>query len=156
MTTIQFKPLIPERVAFIVVHCSATKPSQDFDVDDIRKMHLKRGFFDVGYHYVIKRDGLVQAGRPLDRQGAHVERYNHLSVGVCMIGGVKESDGLTGEDNFTEAQFASLRTVLKQLRTMFPHAEILGHRDMPSHPKKECPCIDTRAELAHGRLQLDT
>ena len=53
-------------------------------------MHLHRGFIDVGYHYVIKRDGTVQAGRPLERQGAHVQGYNHLSVGVCLIVGVSE------------------------------------------------------------------
>lgn len=151
MTTVIYKALNPARVAFLVVHCSATKPSQDFDVGDIRRMHLKRGFFDVGYHYVIKRDGTVQPGRPLDRQGAHAAGFNHLSVGVCLIGGVKESDGTTGEDNFTEAQWASLRTLLAELRTQFPHAEVLGHRDLPN-VRKECPCFDVRAELEHGRL----
>lgn len=152
MTTIKFKPLIPERVAFLVVHCSATRPSQDFDVSDIRRMHLQRGFFDVGYHFVIKRDGTVQEGRPLDRQGAHAERFNHLSVGVCMIGGVTEKDVNVAEDNFTPEQFASLKKVLADLRTKFPHAEVLGHRDLPN-VKKACPSFDVRAEIDHGRLR---
>lgn len=149
MTTIKFKPLIPARVAFLVVHCSATRPSQDFDVGDIRRMHLQRGFFDVGYHFVIKRDGTVQEGRPLDRQGAHAERFNHLSVGVCMIGGVSERDVNVAEDNFTPAQFAALKRVLADLRTKFPQAEIVGHRDLPN-VKKACPSFDVRAELKEG------
>lgn len=152
MTTIKFKPLIPERVAFLVVHCSATRPSQDFDVNDIRRMHLQRGFFDVGYHFVIKRDGTVQEGRPLDRQGAHAAHFNHLSVGVCMIGGVTEHDVNVAEDNFTPAQFESLKKVLADLRTKFPHAETLGHRDLP-HVHKACPSFDVRAEMDHGRLR---
>ena len=143
LTTIQYRPLIPARVAFIVVHCAATRPSQDFDVNDIRRMHLQRGFLDVGYHFVIKRDGTVQEGRPLDRQGAHVARFNHLSVGVCMIGGVAE-DGVTPENNFTPEQFASLRRVLSDLQhNHFPHAEILGHRDIPG-VHKACPSFDVR------------
>jgi N-acetylmuramoyl-L-alanine amidase len=146
LTTIKYRPLIPQRVAFLVVHCSATRPSQDFDVNDIRRMHLQRGFFDVGYHFVIKRDGTVQTGRPLDRQGAHVQGYNHLSVGVCMIGGVTEDDVKVPENNFTPEQFASLRNVLAMLKQKFPHAEILGHRDMP-HVHKACPSFDVRAWL---------
>ena len=68
MTQILYKPLLPNRVGFIVVHCSATRPSQDFDVNDIRRMHLQRGFFDVGYHFVIKRDGTVEVHRPWMRR----------------------------------------------------------------------------------------
>lgn len=144
MPAIQYKPLLPQRVAFIVVHCSATKPSGDFDVNDIRRWHLKRGFVDVGYHYVIKRDGTLQKGRPLDRQGAHVSRFNHLSVGVCLIGGVSEADHRVAEDNFTAAQFDTLAKLLPQLQAKFPGAEILGHRDMP-HVKKACPSFDVRS-----------
>lgn len=154
MTVIKYKPLVHSRVGFIVVHCSATKPSQNFNVDDIRRMHLQRGFIDVGYHYIVKRDGTIESGRPLDRQGAHAERFNHLSVGVCLIGGVSERDVKVAEDNFTEAQFASLRKLLKELRLNFPHAEILGHRDLPN-VHKECPSFDVRAELTNGRLKLN-
>lgn len=154
MTTIKYKPLLQRRVGFIVVHCSATRPSQDFDVDDIRRMHLRRGFLDVGYHYVIKRDGTVEPGRPLDRQGAHAERFNHLSVGVCLIGGVSEDDVKVAEDNFTEEQFASLRSLLRELKLNFPGAEILGHRDLPN-VHKACPSFDVREELERGRLQLN-
>jgi len=152
MTTIKYKALDHARVGFIVVHCSATKPSMDWDVADVRRAHLRRGFVDVGYHYVIKRDGTVQEGRPLNRQGAHAERYNHLSVGVCLIGGVTEKDVDVAEDNFTEAQFASLKRLLAKLHDQFPHAEILGHRDLPN-VRKACPSFDVRHELADGRLK---
>lgn len=107
-------------------------------------MHLQRGFIDVGYHFVIKRDGTIQEGRSLDRQGAHVSGYNHLSVGVCLIGGVTEDDVNVAENNFTEAQFASLRGLLTKLKANhFPPAEILGHRDLPN-VHKACPSFDVR------------
>lgn len=146
MTAIKYRPLVPNRVGFIVVHCSATRPSQDFDVNDIRRMHLRRGFIDVGYHYIIKRDGTVEPGRPLDRQGAHVSGYNHLSVGVCLIGGVTEDDVTVPEANFTDEQYAALRTLLGELQLNFPGAEIVGHRDLPK-VRKACPSFDVREWL---------
>ena len=117
------------------------------DVNDIRRWHLQRGFVDVGYHYVIKRDGTIEPGRPLDRQGAHVSGFNHLSVGVCLVGGVSEDDVNVPEANFTDAQYASLRKLLPELQRNFPGAEILGHRDMP-RVRKACPSFDVREWLA--------
>ncbi|MGR2681487.1 N-acetylmuramoyl-L-alanine amidase [Chromobacterium haemolyticum] len=131
---------------YIAVHCSATKPSQDFQARDIKRMHLQRGFLDIGYHFIITRSGEVQKGRPENVIGAHVEGFNSVSVGVCLIGGVKESDGVTGENNFTEAQFKALRGVLKSLKEIYPAAVIQGHRDFPN-VAKECPCFDVKSWL---------
>ena len=57
----------------IFIHCSATPPSMDISADDIRDWHLARGWSDIGYHAVIKRDGTIEAGRSEDRAGAHDE-----------------------------------------------------------------------------------
>lgn len=157
MTTIQFKPLVPGRVGFIVVHCSATKPSADWTIADVRRSHLQRGFIDVGYHFFIRRDGTIEEGRPLNRQGAHVERYNHLSVGVCLSGGLHQTEkdkrgNPVPEDNYTPEQWASLTKVLLKLKHQFPGARIVGHRDIPG-VAKACPCFDVAHELTEGRLR---
>lgn len=151
MTSIQFKPLIPSRVGLLVVHCSATRPSQDFDVTDIDRMHRQRGFFEVGYHYVITRHGAVQVGRPLDRQGAHAVRYNHISVGVCLIGGVTEKNVNVAEDNFTPQQFDALRKLLVELKAKFPGSKIVGHGELPG-VKKACPSFNVQAKLKEWGL----
>lgn len=128
-------------INLIVVHCSATRPDMDVDAAEIRRWHKAQGWTDIGYHFVIKRDGSVHTGRPLDRQGAHVSGYNHISVGICMVGGVTEHDVNVPEENFTPAQYASLKTLLTKLRPSYPHARILGHRDIPN-VKKACPSFD--------------
>ena len=53
------------RIDLIVIHCSATRATQRYTVDDCRRDHRARGFADIGYHYYITRDGVVHAGRPL-------------------------------------------------------------------------------------------
>lgn len=86
----------------IIVHCSATPECKDFTVTDIKKWHLARGFSDIGYHYVIYRDGSVHTGRDKSKIGAHCTGHNSYSIGVCYIGGCS-ADGKTPKDTRTEA-----------------------------------------------------
>lgn len=131
-----------QEVRYIVIHCAATKPDQDVGVDDIRTWHLRRGWFDVGYHWVIRRDGTIEDGRPNDRPGAHARGFNHISLGICLVGGVAE-DG-EPEDNFTDDQWDALAGLVKGLKVGRPDAEVLGHRDLPN-VNKACPSFDARA-----------
>lgn len=137
--------LHPKGIKYIVVHCSATKASQrNVDVKEIDKWHRQRGMFRVGYHYVIKRDGEIQQGRALHQPGAHAIGWNHISWGVCLVGGLDEAG--EPEDNFTLDQYHSLAMLLDELKHKAPQAEIIGHRDLP-RVKKACPCFDVRAWL---------
>lgn len=114
----------------------------DIGVDEIRKWHKEKGWSDVGYHHVIRRSGLVEVGRPIEFQGAHVNGYNHESIGVCLIGGVSKNG--QADANFTIEQYASLESALHALLSQFPGAAVRGHRDFPN-VNKACPSFDVRA-----------
>jgi N-acetylmuramoyl-L-alanine amidase len=142
---------------FIAVHCSATKANQNIGVIEINDMHKQRGFACIGYHYVIKRDGTIERGRPVNTVGAHVEGYNSLSVGICIVGGLNAIG--KGENNFTPAQFESLRTLVDELKKMYKVAKVQGHRDFSKDLNfdgkitsnewmKECPCFDVQEFFA--------
>lgn len=133
---------------YIFVHCSATKPNLDVGAREIREWHLRRGWRDIGYNFVIKRDGTVQGGRDLDRDGdfmeeigAHVRGYNSVSIGVCLVGGVDWSG--KPDFNFTRQQMKSLDGLIEQIKAEYPSAEVVGHRD--KDPNKACPCFDVAA-----------
>lgn len=127
---------------FIVVHCSATRPSMNIGVKEITQWHKAKGWKTIGYHYVITRDGVLQTGRRENEIGAHVEGHNANSIGVCLVGGVHE-DSLAAENNFTDAQFKALKTLLGFLRVKYPTAVIQGHRDFAG-VNKSCPCFDVK------------
>lgn len=135
-----WKPL--KAVEFLIVHCADTFESMDIGVLDIRDWHLERGWADVGYHYVIRRSGVVEKGRPEDRPGAHVRGANHISIGICLVGG--KADGGGPEDNFTKDQYRALRGLLEELKRRYPEARVLGHRDVPG-VRKECPSFDVES-----------
>jgi len=123
----------------IVLHCAATPPSADIGVNEIRQWHRAKGWTDCGYHYVIRRDGRVEPGRPENLVGSHVKNHNAKTLGVCMVGGVDAQQ--RPQDNFTPQQWASLQTLLMRLTGRYPLATILGHRDFPG-VHKACPCFD--------------
>lgn len=128
----------------IIVHCSATKAGTDFTAADIDRWHRRRGWNGIGYHYVVRLNGTVEQGRPLEKPGAHCAGHNMRSVGVCYIGGVM-SDGVTPADTRTPAQRTSMLKLLKRLRRQFPDARIRSHRDFAA---KACPSFDATREYA--------
>ena len=118
----------------IVIHCADTYEDMDIGAEDIRKWHVdERGWSDIGYHKVIRRDGTVEDGRDIDAMGAHVRGFNQTSVGVCLI----------GTDTFTDEQFESLANLIADLLAKYPSASLRGHRDFPN-VKKECPGFDVQ------------
>ncbi len=124
----------------IVIHCAATPPGMDIGVDTIRKWHRKRGWLDVGYHYVIKLDGTIEDGRPADAMGAHVYGFNSRSIGICMVGGV-DADMQPSGDHFTPEQWETLALFVEQLAdTEYPGAKVTGHNNLDKN--KACPSFD--------------
>ena len=143
--------LIPHRlkkskrvITEIIVHCTATPEGKDFTVDQIRQWHKARGFADIGYHYVIYRDGSINDGRDVDLVGAHTTSHNTHSIGISYVGGVAK-DGKTPKDTRTEEQKATMLSLLLDLRRMYPNAKIYGHRDFAN---KACPSFDAKKEYS--------
>ena len=127
----------------LIIHCSATAEGRDFTAADIDRWHRAQGWACIGYHFVIRIDGTVEPGRPIDKAGAHCSGHNAYSLGICYIGGLA-SDGKTPKDTRTPAQRLSLRILITTLRHIYPTATIHGHRDFAN---KACPCFDVRKEL---------
>lgn len=137
------------RIDLILVHCTATAEGKDFTVEQIRRWHTApkpkgNGWSDIGYHYVIYRDGTIHEGRNVDISGAHCEGYNAHSIGVVYVGGC-EKDGKTPKDTRTEQQKDALLSLLMDLRKIYPQAKIAGHRDY-DRKGKDCPSFDAKTE----------
>lgn len=128
---------------YIVIHCAATPPDMVVTAEMVDRWHKQNGWAGIGYHYLIRRDGMIEPGRPIDDQGAHVSGHNQYSVGICLAGGIDSRK--RPENNFTPQQWASLKAILRQLRGIYPSARILGHKDL--NPGKACPCFDVAAWL---------
>ena len=136
-------------ITMIVIHCSAVRPDQTSSAAQIDSWHRKDNHWKlgIGYHYVIRRDGEIESGRPEWMVGAHCVNHNAHSIGVCYEGGLD----IRGQpdDTRTENQKAAMRWLLRQLHRSYPKAVILGHHDL--NPQKDCPCIKN---VAHEYADL--
>lgn len=124
----------------IIVHCTATRAGVNVTVEDIRRWHKQQGWSDIGYHYVVYRDGSVHEGRNVNIVGAHCLGHNTYSIGVAYVGGVAR-DGKTPADTRTVAQAEALERLMVELKRLYPNAKIYGHREFAN---KACPCFDVR------------
>ena len=125
-------------ITLIVIHCSAVKPDQTSSAAQIDTWHRQQGWkLGIGYHYVIRRNGVVEFGRPEYMVGAHCQGHNSHSIGVCYEGGLD----IRGKpaDTRTPEQKAAIRALLEELHSRYPRAMIVGHHTL--NPLKDCPCI---------------
>jgi len=137
-------------IKYIVLHCTAGSAQQKTS-DIISYWKNKLGWNRYGYHYLINADGLVEHLTPIAQPTNGVKGFNEVSVHVCYKG------GWNGTDTRTPEQKREMKRVVKELKLKFPHAQIVGHRDLspdlngdgkitPNEWVKLCPCFDVKLE----------
>ncbi len=150
----------------LIVHCTATPITLDIGTDWVDRVHRQQGWSGCGYHIVITRSGEIQWSgngyrtKPIGQPGSHVggcgPGWNVRSLGVTLVGGVKE-DGRTPENNFTEAQYAALWEVIVEAHEAYgiPYANVMGHRDLIKRTNaapKACPCFSVAEFMSQKPL----
>ena len=130
----------------IILHTTATAPSwmagqsAEAKVNEIRRWHVQdQGWRDIGYHFVIDRDGEVAKGRPIEQTGAHVIGRNTGTIGIALVGG---RDGKATDKfraNYTDAQERALIQLIRFLHENYGTVPVTGHNQ---YAAKECPCFD--------------
>ena len=124
----------------IILHCTATPESKHFDVDTIRRWHVKdRGWKDIGYHYVIYIDGSVHEGRPIEQAGAHTSGHNADSIGITYVGGCDSK--MKAKDTLNEAQETAMVNLIKALREQHGELSLHGHNEFAA---KACPSFKVK------------
>lgn len=114
-------------------------------IDEVRAWHTRdRGWRDIGYHFLIDRNGKVGTGRPLEQIGAHVRGRNSGSIGIALFGGHGSAKTDKFEDNFTPEQDAALRQLLAELKNRFSISKVSGHNE---YAAKACPGFKVSAWL---------
>jgi N-acetylmuramoyl-L-alanine amidase len=106
-------------------------------VAEIRRWHVQqRGWRDIGYHWVIDRDGAVAPGRRETEIGAHVESHNRGTLGICLLGGYGASANDPFAMNFTAAQAAVAKRLIAEIKGRTAIQKVSGHND---YAAKACP-----------------
>ena len=132
-------------INLLILHHSASPRATK--IEQIREWHLKRGFQDIGYHWVIDGSATLLPGRPQHMAGAHAAGHNTHSFGICVTG-----DNTSESEGWSLRQEGALVEFLFKFRMFFPRAEIIGHRDLPD-ASTLCPGIDVREFLRRFNIR---
>ncbi|MDU4960214.1 MAG: peptidoglycan recognition family protein [Sporomusaceae bacterium] len=125
-TNLQFDSLSARQsTRYLVVHHTGGNAGDDYSAAELHAMHQRLGWAGVGYHLIIRKDGSIEAGRPLWSRGAHSVPGNHNSIGIHVCGNFEL-------ESPTSAQIESLSMLCADLCLSYglePHEAIVGHRD---------------------------
>lgn len=137
------KPRRP--VTRVFLHCSASDRPEHDNVATMDQWHKQRGWAGVGYHLFIRKSGLIEKGRDLEKVPAAQEGHNTGTIAICLHG--------LAVDKFTDAQFHALLTLCHQINEAYGGAVTFhGHREVAN---KACPVFDYKRVLsleAGGKL----
>ena len=111
----------------VVIHHTGNPTDDDLSAAEINASHKARGWSCIGYHYVIRKDGTVEQGRPHWTVGAHAYGENSHTIGIHVCGNFE-----IGEP--TSEQIESLAMLLANLCTDYglpiDRDHIVGHREL--------------------------
>jgi N-acetylmuramoyl-L-alanine amidase len=129
----------------VVVHWTAHFLNQDIGAEEIHSQHKTDGWSGIGYHYVIRKDGTIERGRPLQKRGAHAKAngHNKYSIGVAFVGGytVNSNSGLAnppyGVESINSEQVKALRRFMSTFYKVWPGGQAWGHNDTDPQRKPD-------------------
>lgn len=143
-------PMLP--VEYITIHHDGMTPFTATDyassaarIELYRNGHRGRGWGDIGYHYVIDREGRIWEGRSLKWQGAHVRNRNEGNLGILVMGNFDEQ---APSDRQLAALERHLRTCMAKYKV--PVSRVRTHREWDG-AKTACPGKNLQSRMATMR-----
>ena len=122
-----------EATKMIVIHHTGNPYDDDLSAKTLHASHRAQGWAGIGYHFVVRKDGTIELGRPDIAVGAHAEGFNYCSIGVHVCGNFNIAEP-------TEAQLNALPMLLADICDAYgliaSDSVVMGHRDLMA---TECP-----------------
>ena len=136
---------VSREITEVVVHWTGTFLNQDIGSEEVHDWHTQRGFSGCGYHYVIRKDGRIQRGRPINKVGAHAKDngHNNRSIGISFVAGYNCMSGTPNRGNYVnsgsinEKQFLAFDQFMKNFYKVYPGGQAFGHVDTDDKGKQD-------------------
>lgn len=107
----------------------------DASAEQIHDWHLNQNppWAGIGYHFVIRKDGTIERGRPVDTVGSHAYGYNAHSIGIHLSGDFETAFPTMAQIEMTAMLIANL---CADYCIPIDKAHICGHCDLMA---TDCP-----------------
>ena len=135
----------------VVIHASDTYTNVNIGSEEIHLRHNEAGHDGIQYHYVIRRDGRLQRGKPMDTPGdaSAINGHKQNCIDICLVGGINvptespEPSLNFSASSYTQTQMKTLESFLEVFYQMVPGGQVLGHNNID--PESPDPYFDVIA-----------
>lgn len=120
-TNLKFSSLsVRSKTNRIIIHNADAKKCS---AQDIHRWHKERGWAGIGYHFLVRKDGTIERGRPENTIGAHASGCNSDSIGVCF-------EGAFMTERMGQTQINAGRELISYLKNKYGITKIQRHKDV--------------------------
>lgn len=111
----------------IVIHHTGNPTDDDCSAEQINTSHQRQGWTCIGYHYVIRKDGTIEIGRPHWTVGAHAYGDNNHTIGIHLSGNFE-----IGEPTPAQIEAVSLlvASICNDYGLSIDAEHVVGHSDL--------------------------
>lgn len=106
----------------IILHHAA---AESCDAATIHQWHLNKGWSGIGYHFVVRKNGSIERGRPEDTVGTHALNNNSDSIGICFEGNFET-------ETMPETQKEAGKELVAYLKQKYGISTVQKHKDVAS------------------------
>lgn len=151
----------------IVFHWSETFADQDIGSKWLHDEAVAAGNKGIPYHYVIRKDGTIERGAPINNAVEHiigVSGHNERAISICFVAGFTAMSGESGyqstlsDASITSAQMKTFDDMISVFLKAFPGGQVFGHNNIEL--SREDPGFDVpayvRATFNHKNIKNGT
>ena len=136
------KPLSKRDTTYmIVIHHTGNPQDDDLSAAAIHRSHIAQDWAGIGYHFVIRKNGDIERGRPEWAVGSHAYGENSHTVGIHVCGNFEIATP-------TEAQIEKCAmlcaTICNDYDIPIDRQHIVGHRELMA---TACPGANLYAQM---------
>lgn len=130
---------IKREITEVVVHWTYTANDINIGAEELHDMWKSQRSVGIPFHYIIRRDGRLQRGRPIEElfPENEVQNNHHLnSIHIAFVAGYNAPFGtpnietMASPDSILSIQHESLDHFIHMFYRAFPGGQVLGHNDI--------------------------
>ena len=131
---------VTREITEIIVHWSSHFLDQAHaGAAEVHERSIALNHDGCSYHYIIKKNGQIERGRPVYIAGQHSPRHDDYSIGIAFVGGLnsysdeKKENWVYGNESLTASQYKAFETICKAFYIIWPGCNIFGHNELDEH-----------------------
>lgn len=154
---------IKREVTEVVVHWTYTANDINIGAEELQDMWKSQKSIGIPFHYIIRRDGRLQRGRPIEELFPENEMQNnhHInSIHIAFVAGYNAPFGtpnienMVSPDSILSIQHESLDHFMHMFYRAFPGGQVLGHNDIDRNEVDPGYDVKAYVETNFGRKNI--